>query len=203
VAAHLEVHHVLHWADGGGTDLDNLLGLCPFHHDAHHRGEFAFTGDANVPGALAFTAAGGFPIGPGPIYAPENRCRSRSRPGPGPGVPAPALDLRHGSWEAAGVKLDPGRDFEDAAPRLDCERDVNEPRPGLDPEPDDGERLPALEPEPDDDAEPWPEPGPSVAYQGASGQVLQAKWVTFHEAHPLPMGTVRRCTRARNFASRE
>ena len=36
--AHLEVHHVVHWADGGRTDLDNLAGLCPFHHDEHHRG---------------------------------------------------------------------------------------------------------------------------------------------------------------------
>ena len=38
--AHLEVHHVVHWAHGGRTDLDNLVALCPFHHDAHHAGEF-------------------------------------------------------------------------------------------------------------------------------------------------------------------
>ncbi|MGO4596121.1 DUF222 domain-containing protein [Terrabacter sp. 2RAF25] len=42
---HLEVHHLTHWRDGGPTDLANLLGLCPFHHDGHHRGEFTITGD--------------------------------------------------------------------------------------------------------------------------------------------------------------
>ncbi len=68
--AHLEVHHVVHWADGGGTDLDNLVAVCPFHHDAHHRGEFRITGDANVAGGLVFLARGGFAIGPGPTYAP-------------------------------------------------------------------------------------------------------------------------------------
>src|SRR3954464_4635434 len=54
--AHLEVHHVVHWADGGRTDLDNLVAVCSFHHDAHHRGEFSITGDANVPGDLVFLA---------------------------------------------------------------------------------------------------------------------------------------------------
>ena len=34
--SHLQVHHIWHWAAGGGTDMDNLVSLCPFHHDAHH-----------------------------------------------------------------------------------------------------------------------------------------------------------------------
>ena len=41
----LEIHHLQHWRDGGPTDTTNLLGLCPFHHDGHHRGEFTITGD--------------------------------------------------------------------------------------------------------------------------------------------------------------
>ncbi|GAB3584672.1 hypothetical protein GCM10027579_17440 [Calidifontibacter terrae] len=36
----VEVHHVVHWAKGGPTDWWNLISLCPFHHDALHRGEF-------------------------------------------------------------------------------------------------------------------------------------------------------------------
>ncbi len=28
---HLKAHHLLHWADGGPTDLDNLILLCQFH----------------------------------------------------------------------------------------------------------------------------------------------------------------------------
>lgn len=32
-------HHIKHWADGGNTDLDNLVLLCGFHHTVvHHRG---------------------------------------------------------------------------------------------------------------------------------------------------------------------
>jgi hypothetical protein len=31
-----DAHHIVHWADGGRTDLDNLLLLCRRHHrDAH------------------------------------------------------------------------------------------------------------------------------------------------------------------------
>ena len=45
----LEIHHLLHWRDGGPTDDTNLLGLCPFHHDGHHRGEFTITGDPSPP----------------------------------------------------------------------------------------------------------------------------------------------------------
>ena len=33
----LQAHHVVHWADGGPTDLSNLVLLCSrHHHDAHH-----------------------------------------------------------------------------------------------------------------------------------------------------------------------
>src|SRR3954469_3015532 len=79
--AHLEVHHVIHWADGGRTDLDNLVAVCSFHHDAHHRGEFSITGDANVPGDLVFLARGRFPIGPGPTYIPAP-AQARTAPTP-------------------------------------------------------------------------------------------------------------------------
>ena len=44
-----------HWRDGGPTDTTNLLGLCPFHHDGHHRGEFTLTGDPTHPDGLTFT----------------------------------------------------------------------------------------------------------------------------------------------------
>lgn len=38
---HLKAHHVTHWADGGRTDLDNLVLLCQFHHTAVHEGRMA------------------------------------------------------------------------------------------------------------------------------------------------------------------
>ncbi|WP_458682765.1 HNH endonuclease signature motif containing protein [Prescottella equi] len=34
--AHCEGHHVKHWADGGPTDLDNLVLLCRYHHQLLH-----------------------------------------------------------------------------------------------------------------------------------------------------------------------
>lgn len=34
-----EAHHLIHWADGGGTDLDNLVLVCGHHHRfVHHTG---------------------------------------------------------------------------------------------------------------------------------------------------------------------
>ena len=34
--AQCAAHHVQHWADGGPTDLDNLVLLCHQHHHDHH-----------------------------------------------------------------------------------------------------------------------------------------------------------------------
>jgi hypothetical protein len=35
----LHAHHVVHWADGGPTDADNLILLCGYHHRlVHERG---------------------------------------------------------------------------------------------------------------------------------------------------------------------
>lgn len=34
------VHHIIHWADGGPTDLSNLAALCPRHHRVVHRRGF-------------------------------------------------------------------------------------------------------------------------------------------------------------------
>jgi hypothetical protein len=33
-----DAHHVIHWADGGGTSLDNLVLLCRRHHRLVHEG---------------------------------------------------------------------------------------------------------------------------------------------------------------------
>lgn len=42
-------HHIVHWADGGGTDLENLILLCPRHHSAVHGGwTLALEADATV-----------------------------------------------------------------------------------------------------------------------------------------------------------
>jgi hypothetical protein len=37
---HLEAHHVVHWKDGGPTNLENLVSVCRYHHMRVHEGGF-------------------------------------------------------------------------------------------------------------------------------------------------------------------
>jgi hypothetical protein len=46
------VHHIQHWADGGSTNLENLVTLCDRHHRAVHELGWTVSGDAN--GVLTF-----------------------------------------------------------------------------------------------------------------------------------------------------
>ena len=39
----LQIHHVIHWADGGPTNLDNLILLCGFHHRFLHQHHWTIT----------------------------------------------------------------------------------------------------------------------------------------------------------------
>jgi hypothetical protein len=41
-----DAHHIVHWADGGVTSLDNLVLLCRRHHRAVHEGGFTIARDA-------------------------------------------------------------------------------------------------------------------------------------------------------------
>ncbi|ORA38037.1 HNH endonuclease signature motif containing protein [Mycobacterium aquaticum] len=43
----LHAHHIVHWEDGGPTDLDNMVLLCPYHHRLHHKGGITITGPAH------------------------------------------------------------------------------------------------------------------------------------------------------------
>jgi hypothetical protein len=43
----LHAHHIRHWEDGGETELENLVLLCPYHHRMHHRGVITITGPAD------------------------------------------------------------------------------------------------------------------------------------------------------------
>ena len=44
----LHAHHIRHWEDGGPTELDNLVLVCPYHHRLHHRGVITITGPADA-----------------------------------------------------------------------------------------------------------------------------------------------------------
>jgi len=76
--AFVEIHHLRHWRDGGPTDVDNLLSLCPFHHDGHHRGEFTIKGDPTRLDGLEFETHHGLPIRSG-LTAPPTALAGSSR----------------------------------------------------------------------------------------------------------------------------
>ena len=43
---YIQAHHVKHWIDGGETDLDSLVSLCPRHHRLFHEGGYTIGTDA-------------------------------------------------------------------------------------------------------------------------------------------------------------
>jgi hypothetical protein len=51
----IEIHHIIHWVDGGPTSTWNLVALCPKHHRMHHQGRLGITGSADEPDGLVFT----------------------------------------------------------------------------------------------------------------------------------------------------
>jgi hypothetical protein len=53
----LHAHHLVHWAHGGATDLDNLVLLCGFHHRLLHEGGWRTSGQPR--GDLRFHDPGG------------------------------------------------------------------------------------------------------------------------------------------------
>ena len=52
-----DVHHMVHWADGGLTNLENLVTLCGRHHRAVHELGWAMSGNADAE--LTFTSPHG------------------------------------------------------------------------------------------------------------------------------------------------
>ena len=58
----LDAHHVVHWADGGETNLENLVLLCTHHHKLLHEGEFEIL-KHETKGHCYFARPDGEPIG--------------------------------------------------------------------------------------------------------------------------------------------
>ena len=78
----IEIHHIIHWIDGGPTDTWNLVALCPKHHRMHHQGRLGITGNADEPAGLVFTdecgrqlEPCGAPRPPDRLELPANRYR--------------------------------------------------------------------------------------------------------------------------------
>ncbi len=85
----VDAHHIEHWANGGATDLDNLVQLCSHHHRLLHEGGYTIIRHAG--GRLTFTRRDGRRIATG---AP----RPRGRP----------LPLQHTRRPDACVSLNSG-----------------------------------------------------------------------------------------------
>jgi hypothetical protein len=77
----LHAHHIWHWEDGGATELDNLVLLCPYHHRLHHRGGITITGPAD---SLSVTDSAGRALSPGSLARPPTRPPPVVPPCPGP-----------------------------------------------------------------------------------------------------------------------
>ncbi|MGZ4671788.1 MAG: DUF222 domain-containing protein [Ilumatobacteraceae bacterium] len=88
---HLDVHHILEWLLDGPTNTDNLLALCPKHHHAYHRGEYAISGNPDIPGHLRFYDHHGRAI--------PNGATPRRSTGPPP-APPPGKTYAHPTAEA-------------------------------------------------------------------------------------------------------
>jgi hypothetical protein len=71
-----DVHHVLHWTNGGATDLSNLVELCDLHHRFVHETGWRISGDANVE--LTFRS----PTGRLTTSTPSPAFRGSARDGP-------------------------------------------------------------------------------------------------------------------------
>jgi len=55
-----DLHHIQHWVNGGRTDLDNLISLCPWHHQVVHDRGYLIA--ASPPGAFCFYRPDGTPL---------------------------------------------------------------------------------------------------------------------------------------------
>ena len=66
-------HHLIHWAEGGPTNLDNLINLCGFHHRLIHRQGWVIHGNPN--GDVTFINQWGSPHTPARRQFPPDHQR--------------------------------------------------------------------------------------------------------------------------------
>lgn len=92
VPAHrAEGHHVEHWIDGGATERDNVVLLCPFHHQRLHEGAFQVSKTSG--GGFKFETTDGHVIGERSLIAPQTQ-------------PSFPLETARSVWGGAAVDFD-------------------------------------------------------------------------------------------------
>jgi hypothetical protein len=77
----LQAHHLIHWRDGGLTELFNLALVCPYHHRLHHRRVITITGPAH---RLLVTDNQGRPLHAASLARPPTTAPPDVPPYPGP-----------------------------------------------------------------------------------------------------------------------
>ena len=101
----LEAHHVMHWADGGETSLENAILICNRHHRLLHEG--GFTIHKNFEGKWYFKTAEGKVLPEAPVYKPVEYDSSRlvdpkvKKPRVLPTAPAPKPEGYDASRDAS------------------------------------------------------------------------------------------------------
>jgi hypothetical protein len=137
----VDLHHIRHWVNGGRTDLDNLISLCPWHHKlVHDRGYLIAAPRPGGGGTFAFLCPDGTPLPSSPpLPGPDGPIGQAHDADITPDTIIPPwygerLDLNHAIWAC----------FANARIREERER-------GQDGDPADRGRVTIYEPED------WPE----------------------------------------------
>lgn len=111
----VEVHHLTPWSQGGGTDFETNVSLCPHHHDELHRGEYTITGDPTRRDGLTVRNRRGLLVGavprprsPGDPRDPAARSEPAPYPAPYPGLTDERLQLSWFNFASAPDAFDTG-----------------------------------------------------------------------------------------------
>ncbi len=97
-----DLHHIRHWVNGGRTDLDNLISLCPWHHKVVHDRGYLIA--APPGGGFAFYRPDGTPLPSSPpLPAPQGSISGTHDADITPDTIIPPwygerLDLNHAIW---------------------------------------------------------------------------------------------------------
>jgi hypothetical protein len=110
-ATSLEIHHIIHWEDGGPTDTSNLITICSHHHRCHHQHTLGIDGNADLPRhttpGVVFTDRWDHPLDP---------TGQPVRPTPAPAGTTPTAHITN---TAAGIGINPHTYIPPTGERLD------------------------------------------------------------------------------------
>jgi hypothetical protein len=68
----IDLHHIRHWINGGRTDLDNLISLCPRHHQLVHDRGYLIAAPPGGGGGFAFYRPDGTALPASPALPPPD-----------------------------------------------------------------------------------------------------------------------------------